>query len=386
MRSQLLKICAYLLSTALLAACGGSGTTAGEGETLGENQPSTVVGQPITDSQIQNESVTGSDTNGSVSATDSETQSTDTVTDANDSVSLIADNTYPNSFCIEPGSTSVSFEAYEPLGILSLESNPLFGGVYVPFPASGFGWDGEKVCDLEGSRELDIIEVLVPYAAQRPDTDGNIVPGEWGKAAKAGNYNYETRANDIHNLLLSPVPGYQDGSGTSAWWAMHDGTNLYIRIRISQDRFPEVFSDSEFPWNDDSVELYIDGDNSKAKSYDGINDYQVTLLPDNNVLPVIAEFAPQDLQIFHRAGNNFGIFIIEVAINIESAGIEIGRPFGFDVHINEDDNGGDRDAKWGWFEKSGFDRSWMNPSRLGTLLLTDCEDRNQCGSFQSLTR
>lgn len=90
MRSQLLKNCAYPLSTALLAACGESGTTAGEAEVLGENQSSTVVGQPIADSQVQNDRFTGNDTNGSVSTTDSETQSTDKVANANDSVSLIA--------------------------------------------------------------------------------------------------------------------------------------------------------------------------------------------------------------------------------------------------------------------------------------------------------
>ena len=166
---------------------------------------------------------------------------------------------------------------------------------------------------------------------------------------------------------------------------MHDGTNLYVRVRVSNDSLANVLIDSELPWHDDGIELFIDGDNSKGDTYDGINDVQVTLLPDNNILPIFPADVPQDFRIFHRSGGESGVYDMEITINLESAGIEIGHPFGFDLHINEDDNGGDRDAKWGWFERSGFDRSWFNPSTLGTLLLTDCEDRDQCGSLQTLS-
>ena len=134
---------------------------------------------------------------------------------------------------------------------------------------------------------------------------------------------------------------------------------------VATDQFSDPFLDSEELWNDDSVEIFIDGDNSKGDVYDGVDDFQVSLSVDSNIDPVISALSPPGLGIFHRASG----IVMEIAINLESAGIEIGRPFGFDVHINEDDNGGDRDAKWGWFEKSGFDRSWRQPSVLGTCLL-----------------
>ena len=76
----------------------------------------------------------------------------------------------------------------------------------------------------------------------------------------------------------------------------------------------------------------------------------------------------------------------EIAINMESAGLEVGKPFGFDLQVNEDDNGGDRDAKWGWFERSSLDRSWFQPSVFGTLMLTECEDPDACGSYQQLSQ
>ena len=292
---------------------------------------------------------------------------------------LMSSAVFPNSLCVEPGSSSVSFEPY---------SAPRNGGnqngVYVPFPASGFGWNGAQLCDLEGSRELDEIEVLVPYVAIRPDIDGKIARDEWLRAVNASTLNYETLGNDIENLLRSPVSRYQDGAGYSEWWAMHDGTNLYLRIRVTNDASNSYsFFDSEMPWHDDSVELYIDGDNSKGESYDGANDFQVFVSADNDVLPYFSPSSAPGMRIFHKSTGG-SLYNIEVAINLESVGIETGKPFGFDVHINEDDNGGDRDAKWGWFEKTGLDRSWFQPSAFGTLLLTDCENRQQCGSYQSL--
>ena len=317
--------------------------------------------------------------NGTGQAIDTGSSDSDDTSAGNTGVdAVVSSAVFPNSVCVEPGVSSVSFEPY---------SAPRNGGnqngVYVPFPASGFGWNGAQLCDLEGSRELDEIEVLVPYVAIRPDIDGKIARDEWLRAVNASTINYETLGNDIENLLRSPVSRYQDGAGYSEWWAMHDGTNLYLRIRVTNDASSYSFFDSEMPWHDDSVELYIDGDNSKGESYDGANDFQVFVSADNNVLPYFAPSSAPGMRIFHKSTGG-SLYNIEVAINLESVAIEIGKPFGFDVHINEDDNGGDRDAKWGWFEKTGFDRSWFQPSAFGTLLLTDCENRQQCGSYQSL--
>ncbi len=403
-----------LTSALLLSACGGSGTSE-SGSQVNDPLVSTQSGQMSDDmgSQVTAEGLADSADNAGnaqpdipensdqqvandfVDSSPSSNQSVDGTLEAPDSVSdesatsdvsnnestnqvIVSGETYRNSFCVEPEANAVSYEDFY------RSRNFAVRGVYVPFPASGFGWDGTKLCDLEGSRELDEIEVLVPYVKQRPDTDGVIAFREWVEAANAGTYNYETRGNDIDNLLLAPVSRYQDGAGYSEWWAMHDATNLYLRIRVSNDAITQVYSDSDDPWHDDSIELYIDGDNSKGDLYDGVNDFQVLLTADNDRLPFIPGNAPDGLRIFHRSGGDFA-YDIEVTINLESAGIEIGRPFGFDIHINEDDNGDERDAKWGWFEKSGFDRSWFQPSTLGTLLLTDCENRDQCGRYQTLS-
>ena len=386
-----------VLATAILAGCGGSGG----GASTNVNDPAastlTVVNSsPVEQSPsvvVQNDTANGQVdqtaepvTDSSVALVDSQADISDLLSDGSTEEVVVSQtddsNSQPvqSSFCETATATAVSFEDY-----FTNSVTQILRGTYVPFPAAGFGWDGNKLCDMASSFGVDAVEVLVPYVSQRPDIDGQIATNEWRSAAVAGTSNFETSFNDIDNLLLANVPDYIDGSGYSSWMAMHDGTNLYVHVRTSSDTH-KLFLDSDQPWHDDSFEIFIDGDNSKGEEFDGVNDFQISLSADSSTLePLISGRSAPGLGIFYRSVNKFQSHpIIEVAINLESAGIEIGKPFGFDVHINEDDNGGDRDAKWGWFEKSGFDRSWFNPSVLGTLLLTDCADRNACGRHQQL--
>ncbi|OED38612.1 hypothetical protein AB833_18950 [Chromatiales bacterium (ex Bugula neritina AB1)] len=291
-------------------------------------------------------------------------------------------STIDRKFCQETV-RAVSYEAYCSVDLVNCSFRE---GYYVPQPAGGFGWDGNRVCDLSQSYGVDSIEVLVPYIRRRPDIDGNWT-AQWRDGAIAATVNYETRRNNIDNLLLSPVADYLDGAGYSTWTAMHDGTNLYLGVRVSSDYINSSIVDSDEPWHDDSIEIYIDGNNSKTEEYDGVDDFQILLTAESeHWQPALSELSAPGLGIFYRASvSGRGHVYYEVSINLESAGIVPGRAFGFDVHINEDDNGGDRDAKWAWFEKSGNDRSWYRPDVFGTLMLTDCDDRTSCGSYQVLS-
>ena len=81
---------------------------------------------------------------GAGQATDSGSSDSDDASAGNASTDeVVSSAVFPNSACVEPGSSSVSFEPY---------SAPRNGGhqngVFVPFPASGFGWNGEQLCDL----------------------------------------------------------------------------------------------------------------------------------------------------------------------------------------------------------------------------------------------
>ena len=350
-----------------------------------ENEADNQANISVAENQNQGGSVSPQ-----VEATQAEDVQADTETTQEEALANVS-APVANSFCEPATTTAVSFEEYCHTSRSDCTARL---GTYVPFPASGFAWDGSQLCDAASSFGIDTVEVLVPYVSDRPDIDGFDREDSWGDAVLAGTSDFETVRNDIDNLQASPVEDYLDGAGYTTWQAMHDGTNLYIKVKLTNDTVSGAYSDSVDPWNDDSLELFIDGDNSKGEQYDGVNDFQAILrLGSEDWQPYISGASPQSLGIFYRAADyrvtngsaSWGTYY-EIAINMESAGLEVGKPFGFDLQVNEDDNGGDRDAKWGWFERSSLDRSWFQPSVFGTLMLTECEDPDACGSYQQLSQ
>ena len=65
--------------------------------------------------------------------------------------------------------------------------------------------------------------------------------------------------------------------------------------------------------------------------------------------------------------------VYELRIPLASINAVPQREFGFEVQINDDDDGGERDAKWGWIHPSrgtsDLDFTWQNPSYMGTVIL-----------------
>ena len=63
----------------------------------------------------------------------------------------------------------------------------------------------------------------------------------------------------------------------------------------------------------------------------------------------------------------------ELRIKLSELNIELEKPFGIEIQINDDDDGGTRDEKWGWHHPEGSDDandySWQNPSVVGQAIL-----------------
>ena len=206
------RVCGIsILSSAILGGCGGSGGGSGTSVDGGQAtqaivEPLNVQPDPSADTSIEqnndiSQSASTSDTaaentNGATEAdggatqadggavevdsgstdsdspgaenSDNSTSSTDTTETPDDSAGNIGSSeAFANSTC-QPGASAVSYETFYSVG----GGNAFPFGVHVPFPASGFGWNGNQICDLEGSSGVDVIELLVPYVARRPDTDG----------------------------------------------------------------------------------------------------------------------------------------------------------------------------------------------------------------------
>jgi hypothetical protein len=173
----------------------------------------------------------------------------------------------------------------------------------------------------------------------------------------------EAREYKTGNVIYSLPSNDEDFS--ASYKALWDADNLYLLVDVTDD---SLKNDSDEFWQDDAVEVFIDADNSKSGSY-GNNDFQFHFdWADTN--PSMGES-----QHNQTAGVNFAFgrtdagYRVEIKFPWSTLGAEpsAGKKIGLDVHVNDDDNGGDRDTKLTWRGKE--DNAWQNSGVLGTAEL-----------------
>lgn len=201
---------------------------------------------------------------------------------------------------------------------------------------------------------IPVADTSIPAVTQRPLIDGES-DSVWNMSA----------AHSISNVTRGEEePTSADLSGT--WKGAWDSDNLYMQVRVTDDL---LINDSAAAWDDDSVELYIDADNSKKSGYDGKNDFQFVFGYND------AE--PQEVKLKRTAGVVFAKkdtpdgYVMEIRIPWSTLGVtpSTGGMIGLDVAVNDDDDGDGRDHKKHW--KARSDQTWSDPSLFGNAELTD---------------
>ena len=242
--------------------------------------------------------------------------------------------------------------------------------------------------------------VIIPRisAADAPTIDGlgvvnlrgnGSLRGEWADAVQ---FDLNGSPLSINNLMIDGGTNENNADPHRRWAAMHDGTRMYVLVLVDDSGLR--FGDSgDEVWLDDSVELFIDGDNSKLSVWGDNDDFQF-LIPmitangdanfsGNNGGRIVRSFqgSTDDIDLEFATGPGVGPDgirlprfeqdVYEFSFNLEDAGIELGEPVGFELQINDDDNSDDREAKWGWFHppRTGVDTdtTFLNPSVMGTI-------------------
>jgi PKD repeat protein len=149
-------------------------------------------------------------------------------------------------------------------------------------------------------------------------------------------------------------------NNTTTFGALWDNTNLYIGVRVLDGN---LYSDSPEWWEDDAVELYIDANNNKLSTYDGLDNQ---IIKGYNKPGISTKLNITGLQ--HAWATASGGYTIEFAIPWSQLGISptSGTTIGFDIGYNDDDNGGTREGQAMW---NGTIDNWQNTSQFGTLKL-----------------
>ena len=162
----------------------------------------------------------------------------------------------------------------------------------------------------------------------------------------------------VHRTVQGTVTDDADASATVQ--AMWNKTHLFVLVRVQDD---VSIIENKALWADDSIELYIDSGNEKSASYDA-NDYQVIVRADGAFAYGARSATISGFE--HAVTRNQQGYVVEMSIPIQSLGIqgESGNYIGFDVGIDDDDDGGARDGQRMW---SGTADNWKDPSSWGQL-------------------
>jgi len=264
-------------------------------------------------------------------------------------------------------------------------------GVGLDFDIDGVSNLSERIADTDPFDSQDpgpdFAQVFLPFIDpdEAPDIDGDYEE-VWDRAQ----FRDRNRLRlDIDNLMIDQGAVRLDGATEYRWAGMHDGQYLYLLIFGEGENGQTTFGDSTPDiWNDDAVEIFLDGDNSKQQSYDGMDDRQVIfpLTPfgeprangsaeDDGRFRLGFRSAPLDVAAFDFATClcEGAQHLYEVRIELAAAGIEIDRTFGFEIQLDDDRDGDLREAKWGWFHpsrvNSDVDNTKDSPVFMGTARL-----------------
>jgi len=218
--------------------------------------------------------------------------------------------------------------------------------------------------------DVEQIDMEIGYCMTPPVIDGE-VDGIWAVSS--------TQA-------FVPLEDPADGSGT--WQVLYDEENLYVIVDVTDD---SLQNDSSSAWQDDSVEIYFDGGNTKLDTPLSGDDHQYTF-----------GWTADDIQGTNIAGYTDGIEQAQVTTDTGWR-IEVKMPWisiwgvvpeahdliGIDCYYNDDDDGGDsREGKMlsysaveGWNDASQWATAILavapepvDPGSSGLLALWTCDE------------
>lgn len=175
---------------------------------------------------------------------------------------------------------------------------------------------------------------------------------------------------NISNVILGSLPGDYTGKYKALW------TSSYLYLLVTVGDATRVNDSGSSWWEDDVVEIFLDGDNSKGTSYDGLNDFQLGFRWNDANINVGGNSKNNTTGIVKSMVQSGAGYVLEVAIPWTTIGVTpvIGNRMGIEVEIDDDDNSGTRDSQTAAFATGTT--AWSSPSVFGTGYITSCTVTN----------
>ena len=215
---------------------------------------------------------------------------------------------------------------------------------------NGFGQLGDgtntdkKIPEQIESITLDVFETATEITSTLT-IDGNLDESDWNVST------------DVSNVVLGKP------NNDAKFGVLWDNTYLYIGVEV---RDGSLHNDSEELGEDDSVEIYIDGDHNAGTTYDDFDFHFIKGWNDSTLF----EKKGKTTGVLHGWAPTPGGYSIELAIPWNTIGIRPveGLTIGFSAGYNDDDDGGEREGQAVWVGTKDNDK---DTSALGDVILGD---------------
>ncbi len=171
------------------------------------------------------------------------------------------------------------------------------------------------------------------------------------KATKENKLNYRFENPQALNLLLEGETwDKRDISGK--WQVKWNKKNIYLSAKVYDK---EISEDSSDPINDDSIEFFIDTNNSRGSKFDKKNDYHFIFARSKKTV-VFGKQNPKNrkIEIPFEIEEKYDGYELRAQISWKQLGKTpaVKNKLSMDVVINDDDDGGNRDARISWNSRS----------------------------------
>jgi len=213
---------------------------------------------------------------------------------------------------------------------------------------------------LSLASDVSAQDAIIPSTGSMPKIDARIDEA-W----------YFSSEHTIGTSQVGTAPSSpEDCSGI--WRALWNEEALFVLVEVTDESLTNDSGGGGSKWNDDSVEVYVDGDNSKKTSPD-TNDHQYTFWWGDEVYdePSAIHNGEASLEGVEYAvkttANGYTLEVKLPWLSVMGKAPTPGQKIGFDVWINDDDDGGDRDSQVSWFSTDG--NGWQDPSVWGVAIL-----------------
>ncbi|WP_426592459.1 endo-1,4-beta-xylanase [Cellulomonas sp. McL0617] len=223
---------------------------------------------------------------------------------------------------------------YDAVVTLPLDT-PVAAGGTLPFDvrvvddATTTGWNSPGVLGtLQLVEPLSFVEI--PEAATAPTIDGAVDAG-WTSSASV------TTAKQVSGT----------GGASATVHTLWKGNTLYVLADVTD---PSVDTTASDPWQQDSVELFVDAGNAKAGGYRA-DDTQIRISADNLLSFGTGDETAQRARVTSATSRTDHGYVVEAAVSLlENGGL--GAFEGLDFQVN-DGTAGTRTAIRDWADPTG---------------------------------